>query len=378
MILLVAAAAALTLAEAVERAAVVNPDATIAALRARQAQLDAGRAWSGLGLTPSLSAQRSWAGGASVASSSVSVAVGALDATRWFDAAEKGSDAQAARYAARGSALDAQYAAAQLFVAAVQAERARDAAALTEQTAGEIAEAVNGRVAAGIDSDLLGKSAQAAHLVARAEHARAEARVRQSRLLLQRALEFDELGALEPPAALELPAEPQRSPWLEVASAELQSARWSHWEAAAGWLPRGGLAASSALDPMSWTITLSGTWTLGGVVGPFLKERHRALGVQIAETAYEGLKRDLATAEAVAADAAAAALAVQEAQAARRALAEAALAAGQARVKAGISATLELLRLQDDVASARADLVAAELEAQTATLEARRVAALPW
>jgi outer membrane protein TolC len=71
-------------------------------------------------------------------------------------------------------------------------------------------------------------------------------------------------------------------------------------------------------------------------------------------------------------------LAVQEAQAARRALAEAALAAGQARVKAGISATLELLRLQDDVASARADLVAAELEAQTATLEARRVAALPW
>lgn len=378
MIVLLSAAHALTLQGAVERAAEVDPNAEIASLEARKDALEAGRAWSTLGLTPSLSAGRSWAGGATTAESSVSVSLGALDATRWLDAAERSSVAQASRLAARGTTLDAQYAAATLYVAAVQAERALEAARLTETSAAELSEAVAGRVRAGLDSTLLGQSAEAGHLLARAERARADARVRQARLALQYALQMDELGPLEDPPSLDLPTSPESSPWLEAAEAEREAARWAHWEAAAGWLPKGGLSASSALEPMSWTVSLTGTWSLPGVVGPLLRERSRALDVRIAELSYDTLRRQLTMAEAVAADQARTAQEVKEAQAARVALAEAAVAAGKLGVSAGVSATLDLLRLQDDLAGARADLVAAELDHLTAVLEARRVAALPW
>jgi outer membrane protein TolC len=202
--------------------------------------------------------------------------------------------------------------------------------------------------------------------------------VRQARLALQYALQMDELGPLEDPPSLDLPTSPESSPWLEAAGAEREAARWAHWEAAAGWLPKGGLSASSALEPMSWTVSLTGTWSLPGVVGPLLRERSRALDVRIAELSYDTLRRQLTMAEAVAADQARTAQEVKEAQAARVALAEAAVAAGKLGVSAGVSATLDLLRLQDDLAGARTDLVAAELDHLTAVLEARRVAALPW
>lgn len=378
MMFLISLAHALTLRGAVERAAEVNPQSEIAALQARQAALDSGRAWSALGPTPAVSLERSWTGGASVASSSMSVSVGALDAVRWLDAAERSSLAQASRYTARGTALDAQYAAAQLFIGALQAERALAAARLTESAAADISTAVGQRAAAGIDSDLLRQSAESAHLVARAQRMRAESRVREARLHLQFALQVEDLGELESPEPLALPSEPESSPWLEAASAEREAARWAHWEAAAGWLPKGGLAASSALEPVSWTVTVTGTWSLPGVVGPLLRERSKALGVRIAEVSYDTLRRELTTAQAVATEQARTAEMVREAQAARVALGEAALAAGQARVAAGISTSIELLRLQDDLAGARADLVAAELDLQTAVLEARRVAAIPW
>ena len=378
MILLVAGAFALTLSGAVERAAQMDPQAEIASLEARKLHLDSARSWSALGLTPSLSLGRSYTGGASVETSSLSVSVGALDAVRWLDAAQRSSLAKAAGFAARGTALDAQYGAAQLFVNAVQAERALSAAVLNERTASEISSAVAARVAAGLDSDLLGKSAEAAHLVARAARARSESRVRQARLQLQFALQLDDLGELEPPDTLELPAEALRSPWLHAAKSGTDAARWGHWEAAAGWLPAGGLAASTGLEALSWSVALTGTWTLPGVVGPALRERSRTLDVRIAELSYNTLIRKLATAEAFAADQATTAAEVLAAQAARVELAEAALSSGQARLAAGVSDTLELLRLQDDLASARGDHVAAELEAQTAILEARRVSAMPW
>lgn len=378
MLFTVAAASALTLQAAVERAASVNPDAIVAALDARRAGLDAAEAYASLGLTPRLGVSRTWSGGAATETSAFGVDVGVLDASAWLNGAQRAAEAAAAKYAAEGTSLDVQYAAALLFVSAVESERAVEAKRATEAAAMGTAEAVRVRVSAGLESALAGSSAEAAVLVARAERLRAEAERRIARVRLSRALEMEDLGDLVVPEPLALPEAVGASPWIDVATQDVQASRWSHYEDLAAFLPTGGLSAQRPLDVPTWSITLSVTWQLPGVVGPFLQERRSALGVRIAETQLEALKRDLAAELDAAVESARAAHEVLAAHQAREALSEEALTIGRVRLGAGLASSLELLRLQDELASSRAARVAAELEEQAAILEARRLAGMSW
>lgn len=379
IVLLVASAHALTLAQAVDRAAAVNPEAIVAGLEVQRAQLDAAERWAGLGPTPELSVSREFAGGAETGKDKFKVTFGVLDAQRWMDAAGHSAEASALRYARAGTTLDAQYAAAALYVGAYEAGRAVEAARQQEQAAKETATLVAGRVKAGLDSELVGRSAEAAVLVARAERVQAEADEKVARLHLARALEMDDPGTLEAPPVLVLPeAGTAASPWLDESAQAVRAARWQHAEAIAGWLPKGGLEAKTDLDPMAWSVTLSATWALDGVAGPFLAERRSALAVRIAETQYAALKRDYAEEQAVAVEQARAAHDVREAQEARAALAQESVAMGQVQLTAGVTSAIALLRLSDDQASASKALVAAELDEAVAILEARRLAGEAW
>lgn len=378
MLLFFSTAQALTLQAAVDRAATVDPDAIVAALDARRAGLDAAEAYASLGLTPRLAVSRTWSGGAATETSSFGVDVGVLDASAWLNGAQRSAEAAAAKYAAQGTSLDAQYAAALLFVSAVESERALEAKRATESAAVGTAEAVRVRVSAGLESALAGSSADAAVLVARAERLRAEAERRIARVRLSRALEMENLGDLVVPEPLALPEAVGASPWIDVATQDVRASRWSHYEDFAAFLPTGGLSAQRPFDVPTWSITLSATWQLPGVVGPFLQERRSALGVRIAETQLEALKRDLAAELEAAVESARAAHEVLAAHQAREALSEEALTIGRVRLSAGLASSLELLRLQDELASSRAARVAAELEEQAAILEARRVAGVPW
>lgn len=378
MLVLLASAWALTLEEAVARAESVNPAALVATLEAQRARLDAAEAYASLGLTPQLAMSRTWSGGAAVTSSSFGVHVGVLDASAWLNGAQRSAEAAAAKYAAEGTALDAQYSAALLFVSAVVGERAVAAREATVSAAEGTAAAVAVRVKAGLDSELLGRRAEAAVLVARAERLRAIAEARIARIRLQRALELGELGTLEAPAPLSLPGGAEGSPWLRVASQNIRAAEMNHLEDLAGILPTGGLAATTPLDGLAWSVKLSATWQWAGVIGPFLQERRSALATRIAETQLDALKKDLDAELEASVQAARAAREVRSAHEAREALAVAALSIGSVRLGAGLASSLEVLLLQDELASARAASVAAELEEHAAILESRRLAGLAW
>ncbi|GDX78448.1 hypothetical protein LBMAG42_02590 [Deltaproteobacteria bacterium] len=375
MLLCFNAAQALTLQATVERAASVSPDAIVAALDARRAGLDAAEAYASLGIKPKLVIARTYRGGATTASTSIGATV---DASGWLSMPQRAAEATAARYAAEGTTLDAQYAAALLFISAIEAERALEAKTATEVAAEGTAAAVRVRVTAGLESELAGRSADAAVLVARAERLRGAAEVRITRVRLARALELEDLGELEVPAPLSLPSDAAASPWVDVASESVRAARWGHLVELAGWLPRAGIKGETPLAAGPWAITLSATWSFDGLAGPLFQERRSALATRIAETELEALKLDLAAELEVAVELARAAREVLAAHQARESLSEEALTIGRVRLGAGLASSLELLRLQDELASSRAARVAAELEEQAAILEARRVAGVRW
>ena len=378
MILWVAASHALTLAEAVQRAGEIDPAALSATWVAEQDRLSAAEGWARLGVTPELKVSRTLSSGAVAGKSEVRVDVGALDASAWFDAARLGSDAAVDRYAAAATRLDAQYAAAQLFLAARAAEDALEQRKSEEAAARGVADVVSKRVAAGVDSALVGRSAEAAALVAKSRRIRAEAEVASARRRLSRALETEDLGALTAPDPLTLPeAGTSESPWLAAEKARGQSAKLDHARAIAAWLPVGGLRLSTPLDLPGLSVTASLTWSLDGVVNPFLEERRTALAVRIADTQYAALKADLARDVDVAVTQARAADEALAADRSRAALAAEALAAGEQALSAGVVSTIELLRLQDDLSAAQVAMVASDLEACTATLDARHAAGLP-
>ncbi len=375
---LVLSARALTLDETVRRAAEVNPGAMIAALTAQQAELAAAQSWAHLGPSPSLSVGRTWRNNLEIDSGSFNVSLGALEPVSWFRALQRSSQATASRYAAAGTSLDAQYAAAALFVGAWEARRAVAAARDTEGAAETLATAITARVAAGVDSPLLGRSAEAGRLLAVAERIAAEAELATARLRLARALELDDLGELAAPPTLALPGDGRASPWLDAAKESIQSAKWRHGRDIAGWLPSGSLNANTPLNVPGLAITLSATWSLDGVVGPFLLERQSALAVRIADVQYTALQRDYDAEVASAKVRATAAGLVLDAHRARQETADAALAEGRALLDAGLVSTLEVLRLQDQLSSARTARVVAELAELLAILDARRLAGEGW
>lgn len=375
LLLLAAAARALTLDEAVARAAEVDPSAVIAALQWKKAQLDAGQAWLATGPTPEVQSERKWSTGAIADRTTLDVTLATLSAGAWLDAASRSSDARAARYDAAAATLDAQYAAAALYYSVLAGEAGVDAARRNLEAAEATARASRARVGAGLDSELSGRSAEAGRLEAEARVAGAEATLAVARARLGRALQ-QEVGDLAEAAAPEMPAERGTSPWLQAEAARVTAAKLGHYAAIGDLLPSGKLVASTPLWTTDWQLALVGSWTFEGIAGPFLAERSRAIDARIAAIEYDALQRDLDLDFTEARAEAAAARRVAEASRAREQLASDALRVGQARLEAGLASTLEVLRLQDDLASARRARIGSEFDEALSILDARRVAGL--
>lgn len=378
MLSLLAVAHALTLQEAVDRAANVDPNAVIAGLQARQARLAAAEEWVQLGVSPSLNVSRTFVGGATADSARFTVTSAALEPTAWFSATQRSAQARAASWVASGAVLDAQYAVALLYFGVTSAEAALKAAEAGELAANGTLSAVRARVAAGLDSELTGKRAEAAALLAGSVTLTAASDVEVARLQLARALQQESIDALAPHPVLGLPESLVDSPYLSSAEAELDAARLAHARDIAGLFPSGSISAGTPLDPLDWSVTLGATWTLDGVAGPLLRERVSALEIKVAETQLDAVQRDVALGIWVAKSQARAAQSVSDAARARETLAEESLKVGQLRLSAGLASGLEVLLLQEDLAAARADHVASEFRAAAAVLEANRLAGVRW
>lgn len=374
--LLVPVAFATTLEEVVARAAEVDPDALVAQLEWKRDRVDAVEAWAQLGPTPSVSVTRNLT--ANTDSGAMSVSVGALEPGTWMDAVQQSSQARVSRWEADATTLDVQYFAAFLYFEALSAEAGLQAAKVGEELAQATVTATRARVAAGLESEILGKSADIGLLQAQAERVTAEANVAITRARLARAIE-QELGDLAPAAAPPLPADEPNSPWLHAAEAEVDAARMEHWRRLAEILPEGDLRAVTGFpDVGDWNVYVGATWRFDGVIGPFARARSAAIDKKIAEVEAEGLGRDLGVLLTTARAQAEAATKVAEAARAREKLAEETLRVGQTRLQAGLTSSLEVLRLQDEAAQARLDRVDAELAEALARLEARRVAGVGW
>lgn len=379
MILLLPAAFALTLDEAVRRAAEVDPNALIADADTKIGRLDAGEAFASLTVTPGLSASRTW-GPADGETWTLSADVGALDVGNWFDAFQKQADARSLGHTADATRLDAQYYAAELYMTVVAAESALTAARHGEEVALATAKATDARVAAGIESELLGRSARIGVLQAQAATETAQAELDVARVVLARALEVDAAGlTVEAPGPVSIgDLDPKNAPTVLAAKESWEAAKLGHGQRIAEFFPTGSLSASSALDPMAWSITTGFTWRFDGIVGPVLRERKAALEQTIAWIGYDAAVKDAEAGVAASLARAKALTKVAEVARAREELAEEALKVGQARLTAGVASTLEVLRLQDEATRARTDRVQAQLDAATAALEARRVAGVGW
>lgn len=379
MILLLGSAFALTLPEAVARAAEVDPNALVAELIAQRTRSESAETLFQLGVTPSLSVAHTWQAGATTDTGTVSVSVPLIDPPAWFNAVEQAHQARAETRVSEATRLDAQYAAAALVYQAIAAD-----AALAVRKEGEAAATgtlgiVRSRVDAGLESELSARSAQVGLLQAEAAVAGAEAERAVAYARLSRALEAP-VPSVEPAALPDLPAAPGRSPWLEAQAARWMAAKWERGQRLAEIFPTGGLSLSTNVlgARTGWRASLTGTWTFDGLAGPFLRFHQAGIDARIAEIQYEALQRDLdlgltaATAQARAADRTA------EFAQAQETLAAESLEIGQTRLASGLASALEVLRLQDDLARARADRVAAELQRALTRLEARRVAGLGW
>lgn len=378
---------ALTLEAAVQRAAEVDPDALVAGLVAAQGRLDASEKLWNAGVSVNAGLSRTWSGGMVSDSGALRASVPIFDVGRWFDVAQERAQARQLDQIASGTTLDAQYTAAGLYFGALSADAALDAAKQGYTVAEATARATQARVSAGLESELVGRSAELGRLTAEARVAQAESDREIARMALARALEVDaaEVEALERPATLDLPVEIADSPWIAAQEAALRAAKLGHDQRLGELLPTAELAVSTNLvrslgaAPFTdWAVTLGGAWSFDGLAGPFIRERSARIDVRIEEIGSDRLRRDLELALFSARSSARAADRVADAAQARAKLAEESLQIGEARLAAGLASPLEVLRLQDDAAAARSDRVSAELGQALARLEARRVAGLPW
>lgn len=382
-LLLLSAAHALTLPEVVERAVEADPAAVVAALEWRRARYEAAETAFSAGVSAQLGVDRVWSGGKAVNDSALQASVPLFDPGLWLDAAQDAAVARQIGSEADAVALDAQAIAAGMFYEVLAAEAgleaAREGLALAEATL----RATTARVTAGMESELVARSAQLGLLTAQAEVAQAEARLEIARATLTRLIDA-EVGALEPAPLPELPADPSASPWLRARAQAVTAAKLGHLERLAQILPVADLSVSTEFVPFpdapplpDWTVALGATWSFDGLVGPFLRERQARIDLRIAEAWEDGTRRDLELALTTARAQARAADRVAEAATAREALAEESLRIGQTRLEVGLASPIEVLRLQDDAADARADRVEAELARALTRIEARRVAGLP-
>lgn len=387
MLLWAQSAWALTLDETVARAAEVDPTALVARLQAERGRLDATEAVFAQGVTASANASRTWSRGTVADTSSLAASVPVLDVAGWLNAAQQRAQASQLGHLADATTLDAQYAAAALFYDVLAADASHASAEEGVRYAEATLRSTEARVAAGIESELVGRSARIGLLDAQATLSATTARVEVTRARLARALEQPIAGEIVPPADVRpLPeAVLATSPWQLAYAAGTDAARRGIGERWGGLLPTASLTVSTNLldeagaPPLSaWALTLGAGWTFDGLAGPFLRLRQARIDLTVAEIQEQALARDLSLAlESARADARAAD-AVAQAALARAELADESLRIGQTRLEVGLASTLEVLRLQDDAAKARRDHVQADLDRALTRLEANRVAGVGW
>lgn len=376
MILLAACAFALTLDEAVSKAREVNPYAVAADLEWRRLRMEAAGTWSLLTITPEISIERRWGGGITSDQGEMKVTANVLNVPGWFDALEQSAQARSSRHVSDATALDAQYAAAVLYFEALAAEGMLKASREFVTESGRTLDATKARVQAGLDSELMLRTAEVQALEAATALQRAESGVRNSRARLSRAIE-EEVDTLVPVRVAPPPDQPARSPWIDAQREQTAAARMEHAQLWSELLPTAAIVAEAPLGVDAWTVSLQGTWTIDGIE-PILRARATALAVKQSEVLVRGLQLDhdlwMDTGRE---DARSLAEAVKSAEA-RVDLSIQALQVGQARLIVGLIDTLDVIKLQEDVVDARVDRITAELEEAYAVLESRRVAGTPW
>lgn len=382
--LLLPLAQALTIDEAVKRAGELDPDVVIAGIEAERRRWAAWESAGALGPSVELHVLETFRADAVTSASQLRVSTSVLDPAAWLDAAQEGARARAARVVAEATRFDAEYAAAALYYECWSAERGREAQQGGVELASRAADLLRARTAGGVADALDEKSAALALAAAEAALAEGEERAQVARWALARAVRTEPDALVAPPSPAATP-ELVDGPWIEAQEAELAVARRGWEERVAAWLPAGTLSASSgflpggATAPLSaWTVSLGAAWRFDPLLGPYTRTREARLLVEIEETRLDALRFDQALARAEA-DARVRSAERRAEVAARKAeLAVAAEALGEARYRAGLLDTLELLRLQAAVTEAREELAAAELARDLARLERRRAAGVPW
>lgn len=374
--LLLPSAMAITLQEAVDRAAEVDPNVLIAAYNSQIGHLESIEAWSQLGLSPSLSYSARTPAGVTTPGFSLTTSVGLLEPGTWLNAFQQRAQAQVLYAAEDAIALDVQYLAATLFYNLLEAQARTEAAQSNVAAAQASLDAITARVQAGLVSELDGRTVELAFLRAQAEQEAAQASERIARARLSRALEqqVDRAESTTPP---QLP-DSGESLHIETARRSVEAARFGYYERVADLFPSGFLRADQWPGSTTWAVTVGATWSFDGIVGPFTRARVSKFELRIAETELAALQLDNELGITAAREEAQAARALADAARKREDLAEETLKVAQARLTAGLTNTVDLLRIQDDTTQARADRVQAEADYARAILEVRRLSGVGW
>lgn len=379
MFLLIPAAHALTLEQALSRAAEVDPGSIIANLSARKEASQSVEAWANVGLTPSMSFSQPLnpTGGASL---SLSMSVDLLNPPAWFNALAQGSNAAQAWVVADATARDARYAVAALWFQAFAAEEAEDLAQTSLSEARGTADAAEARLRAGLASELDAKAARLGVLNAQAALASAQSARFIALARLSSALQID-VPKVEVTDAPISPDTTGDSPWIAAYEMNVQQARWVEASSIAALFPTARLTGSTPLLPgsvtPSWAVALTASWSFSGVLTPILNVQQAHLDRKVTEVQLEQQRRADSLYLEIAHAQVDAAKARRSAAADGEQLAGETVAVGRARLGAGLISTLDVLKLQEQEAQARVQRVSAELDLALAVLDTRRLSGLP-
>ncbi len=370
-------AAALTLPDALARAADVDPSSVIAGLQARKQRIQTAEAWAGLGLTPAVSLSDTIG---NTPSGSLSVDLALLNPPSWFSALSQVATADAARATAEATARDARYAVAALWYQAFAAEEAEDLAQTTLTEARGTANAAEARLRAGLASELDAKAARLGVLNAQATLAQAQSTRFIALATLSSALQTEVVN-VDVASQPEMPDSVGISPWIAVYQDNVKAAKWAEASSIASLFPTGDISGSTTILPLSpqnqWQIAVSASWAFSGVVNPVLRVETAHIDRTVAEEQLEQQKRSDALAIQVARAQVDAARARRSAAVDGEKLAAETVAVGQARLSAGLISTLDVLKLQEQEALARVQRVGSELDLALAILDSRRLSGLP-
>lgn len=378
LFLLIPAAHALTLEQALSRAAEVDPGSIIANLSARKESSQSAEAWANVGLTPSMSLTQPLKPTAS-ASASLSMSVDLLNPPAWFNALAQGSNAAQAWVIADATARDARYAVAAMWFQAFAAEEAEDLAQTSLSEARGTSDAAEARLRAGLASELDAKAARLGVLNAQAALASAQSARFIALARLSSALQVD-VPKVEATAAPVSPDTTGESPWIEAYVMNVQQARWAEASSIAALFPTARLSASTPLLPgmvtNSWTVALTASWSFSGVLSPILNVQQAHLDRKVTEVQLEQQRRTDSLYLEIAHAQVDAAKARRSAAVDGERLAGETVAVGRARLGAGLISTLDMLKLQEQEAQARVQRVSAELDLALAVLDTRRLSGL--